>query len=210
MSLPARPGNMRSASERELDQALMVRVAGGDAEALGLLFERHSPMLIGLAYRMLRNARDAEDLVQDVFVEAWQRAPSYEADRSQVRTWLVMITRSRSLDRIERQKTQLRAKDFLSIITHEELSIDRQVEARVLRQWLNDLSEDQQEVITRAYFDGLSSTEIAEELAIPVGTVKSRVAAALRELRQKVQAAPVTATDTGAKKDALPGSEEHG
>jgi RNA polymerase sigma-70 factor, ECF subfamily len=183
--MPATP-SLPAAPTGPTDSDLIVQVAAGNREALAELYERHFQKLTHLALRMLRNPRDAEDLLHDVFIEAWQRAATYDPTRSQVRTWLVMITRSRALDRIERAKTQLKTKNAEATIEPEGPSgVDALADMNRLLAWVSDLPQDQQEVLNLAYFLGLSSSEIAEELKIPTGTVKSRVAAALRNLRAK-------------------------
>jgi RNA polymerase sigma-70 factor, ECF subfamily len=167
--MPATP-SLPAAPTGPTDSDLIVQVAAGNREALAELYERHFQKLTHLALRMLRNPRDAEDLLHDVFIEAW----------------LVMITRSRALDRIERAKTQLKTKNAEATIEPEGPSgVDALADMNRLLAWVSDLPQDQQEVLNLAYFLGLSSSEIAEELKIPTGTVKSRVAAALRNLRAK-------------------------
>jgi RNA polymerase sigma-70 factor (ECF subfamily) len=164
------------------DAALVAAMAAGDRKALAALYERHAPLLLGLALRIVRDRREAEDLLHDVFLEAWRSARDFDPKRGRVRTWLAIRMRSRALDlqksaRVSRSSGD----DGLDVIVDEaeRASPDH---ARV-RSALAALGPDQRKVLELAYFEGLSCTEIAERVAIPVGTVKSRLAAGLARLR---------------------------
>jgi RNA polymerase sigma-70 factor (ECF subfamily) len=187
-----------AAQENQVDVLLVQAMADGDVEAVGRLYDRHAPRLIALGLRMLGNREEAEDLVHDVLLEAWRAAPDYDASRGTVRTWLAMRFRSRALDR-------LRSAGRSRSVSMEEggvpekpapegedpaLGPDRQR----LCAALVGLPEGQRAVLELAYFEGLSSTEIAERLAVPVGTVKSRTAAALGKLRATMGARAGEAT----------------
>jgi RNA polymerase sigma-70 factor (ECF subfamily) len=170
----------------QADREDMLALAEGDREALGRLYDRHAPVLLALAQRILKNQRESEDLLHDVFVEVWRRAADYDPRRGTVGTWLRLRTRSRALDRI-RSARIARARPLEN---HAESSSDRAVpnpemtaESRYLQDALVSLPEEQRRVLFLGYFEGLSSTEIAKQTGIPVGTVKSRVAAAMAKLR---------------------------
>lgn len=166
------------------DRELVRRVAGGDRNALGLLYDRYAPIVLALGQKILRSRREAEDLLQDVFLEVWRQAGDYEPSRGSVRTWIVLRARSRALDRcrsawsrvVPIEDTQERG---------DEGAVDPMLQAdhERLRRVLVTLPEEQQKVLELGYFEGLSSSEIAERLGVPLGTVKSRVAAALAKLR---------------------------
>jgi RNA polymerase sigma-70 factor (ECF subfamily) len=173
-----------AAEARAADAALVERLADGEVEALGLLFERHGGAVLALARRMV--ADEADDLVHDVFVEAWRHAAGYEPARASVRTWLLVRCRSRALDRLRsargRRTVALETEPGLADWAAPEgagVSIDG------ARAWekLGSLPAPQRQVIELAYFGGLSASEIAVALDVPIGTVKSRTAAALRALR---------------------------
>jgi RNA polymerase sigma-70 factor (ECF subfamily) len=169
------------------DPELAAAMARGDSHALGVLYDRYAPVMLATAVRILSNQREAEDLVHDVLLEAWQRASDYDRTRGSVRTWLLIRLRSRALDRLRRAariKTQtMEARtidESLPALTEDPgESVDH---ARV-RLALHSLPEPQRRVLELAYFEGLSSTEVADILAIPIGTVKSRTAAGLAKLR---------------------------
>ena len=165
-----------------IDAELVAAIARGDRGALSQLYDRHSGVLLGLAMRIVRDRREAEDLLHDVFLEAWRSAKDFDPKRGRVRTWLAIRMRSRALDLQKSARVSRNAGDAgldLLVDDRENASPDH---ARV-RAALADLGADQRRVLELAYFEGLSCTEIAERVSIPVGTVKSRIAAGLDRLR---------------------------
>ena len=178
-------------TSQQLDVEDLRALARGDNEALGRLYDRHGPVLMALGLRLLTERREAEDLVHDCFVEAWRHAGEYDPTRASVKTWLVMRMRSRCLDRLRsaghvrresmtgREETTMRS----ALIADDTLEDDR-VDVHRLRRIVTALPPDQREVILLGFFDGLSSSEIATELGIPIGTVKSRVRSAMIRMRE--------------------------
>ena len=170
------------------DSRLVSAVVRGDRAALASLYDRHAPVLLAVAVRILGDRALAEDVLHDVFLEAWHHAPQYDGARGSVRAWLVTRMRSRALDR--RTKNQRGAK-LIDSAGHE-------VDARLLppagdhadhastRRMVAALADDLARVVHLAYFEGLSSSEIAARIGIPVGTVKSRMARAVAALRQRM------------------------
>ena len=187
-------------TDHDLDVQHLAAIARGDRSALGLLYDRHSPTLMALGVRMLSERREAEDILHDVFVEVWKHAGDYDPERATVKTWLVLRMRSRCLDRLRsagharRESMTDREEETLrraradgpmgSVGPSGPSGMDERVDAGRLRGVLATLPEDQRAVIVCAFFDGLSSSEIADELGIPIGTVKSRVRSAMTKLRQ--------------------------
>jgi RNA polymerase sigma-70 factor (ECF subfamily) len=169
------------------DVALLRDVAAGDRVALATLYDRHSALVVAIGVRILRNRRDAEDIAHDVFLEVWRRAATYDPSKASVKTWLVLIMRCRALDRRKSAAVAMttalvddaRATDAMD---GPDAAIDRSRVAGALAA----LTPTQREVLSLGYFEGLSSSEIAERLSIPLGTVKSRVAGALRALRTQL------------------------
>jgi RNA polymerase sigma-70 factor (ECF subfamily) len=177
------------------DVELVRAIAAGDRDALAGLYDRYASILLGMALRILRDRREAEDLLHDVFLEVWRSARDYDLGRGRVRTWLVVRLRSRALDVLKSARVSRRGGDpelLDRVVADPEPgeSPDRQ---RV-RAVLAELTADQRQVLELAYFDGLSCSEIAAHLSIPIGTVKSRLAAGLGRLRQLLGA---TARRTG-------------
>jgi RNA polymerase sigma-70 factor (ECF subfamily) len=172
------------ASDEE-DVALVRAIAAGDRTGLAALYDRYAPILLGMAMRIIRDRREAEDLLHDVFLEVWRSARDYDLTRGRVRTWLVVRLRSRALDVLKSARVSRRSGDpevLERMVAEPEAgeSPDRQ---RV-RNVLAELTAEQRQVLELAYFDGQSCSEIAAQLAIPIGTVKSRLAAGLSRLRQ--------------------------
>ena len=181
---PAIPATARAS--QKTDAELLREVAGGDRAAFGELYDRLAPIALALGDRMLRSRREAEDLVHAVFLECWRDASLYDPARGSVRAWLLVRTRSRSLDR-------LRSARRTAALSLDDALLDRLVprasdpatggERGLLHDLLRQLSSEQRVVIELGYFAGYSMAEIAIALAIPVGTVKSRTTRALDRLR---------------------------
>jgi RNA polymerase sigma-70 factor (ECF subfamily) len=167
------------------DRKLVTRVAGGDNHALGALYDRYAPHMLALARRMLGDAREAEDLIHDVFLEVWRQAADYDAARGSVRAWIVMRLRSRALDRLKAPRVARSVPlegarvDEPVVVEDPALAPDR----AAVRRALAELPAEQRAVLELGYFEGLSSAEIADRVSVPIGTVKSRVAAGMAKLR---------------------------
>jgi RNA polymerase sigma-70 factor (ECF subfamily) len=167
------------------DAALVAAMAKGDRDALAKLYERHSGVLLGLALRIVRERREAEDLLHDVLLEAWRAAKDFDPKRGRVRTWLAIRMRSRALDLQKSARVSRNAGDGGLEVMVDEREKSSPDHARV-RTALAGLGTDQRTVVELAYFEGLSCSEIAERIKIPIGTVKSRLAAGLGRLRETV------------------------
>lgn len=174
------------------DQVLMVSIRQGDERALGRLYDRHVDRMLGLACHILSNQSDAEDVIHDVFVEVWHKANTYDPKRGNVLAWLLLRVRSRSLDRIRSLNTvrkHLMSHSVESDKTEDQsmASVDEAHQREHLRKALETLPEKQRSVIELSYFKGLSCSEIARHCNIPVGTVKTRMMAAVNKLRNNLQ-----------------------
>jgi len=177
----------RSASAPESDEALVRAIATGDTRALAVLYDRHAPLMLALSRRIVIGKPEAEDIVHDVFVEAWRRAADYDETRGSVKAWLLLRTRSRAID-FRKSAGVARIVptgdgDWLAALADPRADDSEAPDRARLRQLLSALNAEQREVLLLGYFEGLSSSEIATRVGIPIGTVKSRVAAALNALR---------------------------
>lgn len=175
-------------AEELSDAALLSSMTRGSRDALAKLYARHAPTLLALGRAILGDPAEAEDLVHDVFLEAWRQATTYDEVRGSVKIWLSMKTRSRALDRIKsrRRRRDVLASDGVSALTHSHQSSSADgdfADRRSLLGALGGIEETQREVLELGYFADLSATEIAERLNLPLGTVKSRTRAALATLR---------------------------
>ncbi|MCA9653686.1 MAG: sigma-70 family RNA polymerase sigma factor [Myxococcales bacterium] len=176
-----------------MDDADVIREAArGEIQALATLYDRHAGLLLAMANRILGDKALAEDLVQDVFMEVWRRAHAFDPSRGSVRTWLLVRLRSRAVDRLRsaQHRREVAVDDVAPrepspTAEDPELAPDR----ALVRKAIAELPEDQRLVIELSYFHGLSSSEIAERMGSPLGTVKSRTAAALTKLRAAMVAA---------------------
>lgn len=173
------------------DYALVQAVADGDGDALGELYDRFSPLLLALGRRILGDAEEAEDVVQETFVHLWRRATRYDPQKSSVSTFLVLVTRSRAIDRLRTRQVIDRTLGQVGLEPSATLDTSGDGVSRVLnlerrervRQELATLPDEQRQVLDLAFFDGLTQREIAERTGIPLGTVKTRTLLAMRKLR---------------------------
>jgi RNA polymerase sigma-70 factor (ECF subfamily) len=181
------------------DRALVARAAAGDDRALGALYDRHGRTTYALAYAIVGERADAEEVVADAFGQAWRDAAAYDPARGTVGAWLATITRARALDLVRRRGRRSRAHEraardagdgFAAPVATAEAP-DRGVERMEIgvrvRRALGSLPEAQRRVIELAYFGGLSQSEIAAELQEPLGTVKTRMRAGMEKLRAQLR-----------------------
>ena len=174
---------------RTLDLAgLIQRIARGEQDALAKVYDETSSLVYSLALRILRSPLDAEEVVTDVFSQVWRTAAAFDARRGNVTTWLVTIARSRALDRlrsrnIRSQREEPLTQDVPGVVTcHFEAK-------HLVRRALQQLSPDQRVIIEMAFFSGMSHSELAESLALPLGTVKTRMRLGMMRLRGILQPA---------------------
>jgi len=159
----------------------------GERSALAALYDRFAGRMLALGIRLLGDRREAEDILHDVFIQAWARAAEFDAQRGSVEAWLILRMRSRSIDRI-------RSAERTRVVFMEDEVIPELVgtaegpqalgwERTALHQSMGELPAEQRQVVALSYFGGLSGSEIAQRLGVPLGTVKSRLAAAMVRMR---------------------------
>ncbi|MEO8077841.1 MAG: sigma-70 family RNA polymerase sigma factor [Acidobacteriota bacterium] len=176
-------------SRRDLDTVR--RMASGDPAAMGELYDRHARAVYSLSCRIISDAADAEDVVQEVFSQAWRQANRYDAERATVAGWLLMMTRTRSIDRLRARQVRPAVSGDVEakMLLQRDPSPDPEAEAVTtdavarMRAAFAALSEGQRRAIELAYFDGLTQADIAEQLREPLGTVKTRIRSGLLRLR---------------------------
>lgn len=170
------------------DEDLMRLVAdSGEEAALSELYDRYSRLIFGAGMRYLGDRGQAEDLTQDVFMAVWRSAGSFDPARASFATWVFRITRNRATDLIRRRRARVRTVDDASAPEARE----KDPSAEISRSFdvaaaLSRISPVHRELLTLAYFEGLSQREIPERTDTPLGTVKSRTTAALRALRESM------------------------
>ena len=193
---PSSPGGAADSADEEADPRLIAAVRGGDPEGLAGLYDRHAPAMLGVALRILRDRGDAEDLVHDVFIEAWHKAASFSSERGGVRTWLLVRVRSRGIDRLRSLEVARRhaQRAMPAPVAPSGPSAEDPAggpDRQRARSALAALPEAQRVVLELAYYEGLTCSEIASRCDTPLGTVKSRLLAGMRELRRRFDAPEV-------------------
>jgi RNA polymerase sigma-70 factor, ECF subfamily len=163
---------------------IIQRIARGESEALAELFELHSGLVSAVATRILRNHEDAQDVVQTVFVQVWRQADRYDSTRGSPGSWLSAIARTRALDCLRRRRSR---REEASELVPEAATRPPIVERLTARQALAGLSVGQRLPLTLAYYEGLTQVEIAQRVGAPLGTIKSRMRAALIQLREALR-----------------------
>lgn len=176
--------------QAEVDVDLLRRIAGGSSDALASFYDRYSSLVWGLLRRMLGESGEAEEVLQEAFLQVWRDARRYNPERASPRGWLLLIARSRALDRLRRRSALQRREEA---IAREDAGRaiaplgSRRLEHRETRQRISSaldrLPREQRRVIELAFFYGLSQTEIAAHLGAPLGTIKSRALLGMKRLR---------------------------
>src|SRR5688572_6344243 len=196
---PRSSGHSTSGEARvheDTDRALLRGVAAGDEAALGSLYDGWAERVHALAFWVLNDADEAEDVVEETFWQVWRTAARYDGTRSSASTWLMMIARSRALDRLRgrrRRADWTAAPGTVSALQDQVgnapaempgLALERAEQQHQVAVALNALPPDQRSALELAYFEGLSHGEIAERTSLPLGTVKTRIRLAMQKLRQ--------------------------
>lgn len=184
------PWSMRKDQAHLSDEALLALVARGDEQALGELYDRVGRVAYGLAYRIVRDDRLAEDAVQEGFLAVWRTAASYSAERAKASTWILTLVHRRAVDVVRREERR-RAEPLEDSDRDTAGSTGSAEEAAWLRferdrvqAALKRLPDAQREALELAYYGGYSQAELAERLGLPLGTIKSRMFAGLARLRE--------------------------
>ena len=180
---------MRPEHSHDNDIDLLKAVAAKNDAALGQLYDRYRLILFGVLMRILNNREEAEDVLQEVFLQVWRRAVDFDENRGRPFTWLVTLARSRGIDRLR----SLASRERVAVAGASEMSDEvsdaaadaiRSERVGVVNSALADLPEDQRKPLVLAYFDGLTQSEIATKLGLPLGTVKTRMRTAMIKLRE--------------------------
>ena len=178
------------------DGELLNCIAAGEKDALEVIYGRYSAAVYSLARYMLRSEAIAEEATQDVFLNIWLKASSYNSGRGQPKTWIMSVAHHKIIDLIRSRRRAAAVADpdeyeTLDLLPSGQIgteeAVARNLEAERVRRALDRLPAVQQEVITLAYYGGLSQSEIAARLGQPLGTVKTRARLALQKLREELQ-----------------------
>jgi RNA polymerase sigma-70 factor, ECF subfamily len=187
------PGGAQRSASRDYsdfpDEALLALAAREDEEALAALYDRYGLVAYGLALRIVRDQALAEDAVQEAFLAVWRTAGSFRAERAKASTWMLTLVHRRAVDVVRREERRRAAPLAEGIEEPDEraLPADEEIELtdrrRLVQEALRQLPDEQREALELAYYGGLTQSELAERLSVPLGTIKSRMFTGLRRLR---------------------------
>jgi RNA polymerase sigma-70 factor (ECF subfamily) len=175
--------------EQAVDVELLHAVARGDEASLGKLYDRYRVILFGLLVRILSSREEAEDILQEVMLQVWRRAADFDERRGRPFTWLVTLARSRAIDRLRLLGARQRLADSAAQNAPDEASDAvkdtlHSEQREIVQRALAELPEEQTRILTLAYFEGLTQSEIATKLTTPLGTVKTRMRSGMIKLRE--------------------------
>ena len=182
------------------DEDLICLVGDGDAEAFGVLYDRHARAAYSLAYRMMGEKQAAEDLLQDAFLKVWRGAASYRTERGSARTWMLSIVHNRGIDQLRSLASRRRTQKKVEASAQRSQPSNafgeawRNLQREQVREALGSLPKEQLKILELAYFSGYTHTEIADHLGLPLGTVKGWMRLGLKKLRDHLGARGVAAT----------------
>jgi RNA polymerase sigma-70 factor (ECF subfamily) len=195
---PGRPRSPEDAAQAIADQELMRRLVRGDEAAFSAFYRRFSPGLFSMIYQILQDQKESEDVLQEAFVQMWKKAATYDAARSGLFTWAVMISRNRAIDRLRSRQRRSRTVDAaaaeLEAVPPEggeqaDALLGQSEERTRVRSALVKLPAPQREAIDLAFFGGMTQVEISDKLGTPLGTVKARIRRGLLALREVLEGA---------------------
>jgi RNA polymerase sigma-70 factor (ECF subfamily) len=183
------------AKELESEIELLKRIGQGDSASFALLYDRLAGALFSTAYRVLNNQAAAEDVLQDVFVQIWEKAPLYNPALGKPLTWAVTLTRNKAIDRLRsthrrsrlQENVQHESEIFNQFDDRSSFDVVASAEtSKLIRQAVEKLSNDQRQVIELAFFSSMTQAEIADHLGQPLGTIKARIRRGMIKLRDVI------------------------
>jgi RNA polymerase sigma-70 factor, ECF subfamily len=183
--------SLRRVDEHQYNADLIKLAASGDEAAFSILYHRLVPALYGITFRMMNDAKEAEDVLQEGFTYIWRRANTYDPSRSSAYAWAVMIVRNKAIDKLRsRQRTERLREKMMSDAgffderddSSAQQPLSREQNAQV-REALKQIAPEQRQAVELAFFSGLTHEQIAEQLGIPLGTIKARIRRGLLRLR---------------------------
>lgn len=179
----------------ESEIALLRQVAGGDRRSFEELYDCFSGVLFSTAYRVLNNQEAAEDVLQDVFIQIWEKAPLYDPALGKPVTWAVTLTRNKAIDRLRATQRRSRLQDGVQRESETLAQFDDRSSfdavasgetSKLVREAVQKLPKDQREAIDLAFFSSLTQAEIAERLGVPLGTIKARIRRGMMKLKDVI------------------------
>jgi RNA polymerase sigma-70 factor (ECF subfamily) len=166
------------------DTALVSALGDGDQDAMGLLYDRYSPIVYSVALRVLGDAAAAEDVLQEVFMQLWRNPRAFNSSRGALGAWLGVITRNRAIDCLRRRRPETHIDDVVVSVEPDLASeAERARTVAKIRTTLGSMPVGQRIALEMAYFEGLTHSEIASKTGEPLGTIKTRIRSGLLALR---------------------------
>jgi RNA polymerase sigma-70 factor (ECF subfamily) len=189
---------LRSDEDDERDRLLMRNIQARDSQAMAQLYDLYSGLLFGLIRKMVREEQEAEDLLQEVFCKIWDKAEQFDADRGRAFTWIVSLTRNRTIDYLRSRRHKDKEREAATIDDPEFQLTDhggtsplestiKEERATLLRNALQEIPDKQRRVLEISYFKGLSQREISDKHDIPLGTVKTRMRQGMIKLKSLLE-----------------------
>ncbi|MEO6944087.1 MAG: sigma-70 family RNA polymerase sigma factor [Lacisediminihabitans sp.] len=178
-----------SLGQPDSKETLLARIATGDEAAFSALYDEIAPRVLGLVRRLLVDHAQSEEVTQEIFLEIWQNAPRYEPSKGGATTWIFTMAHRRAVDRIRSSQAgrvrdvRIGIRDFESDYDNVAETVETTIENERVKKAMSQLTELQRQAITLAYYGGLSHSEVAEKLEIPLGTVKTRLRDGMIRLR---------------------------
>lgn len=167
------------------EMGLLTRIQSGDQAAMAALFDRYGTLVYSVAFRVLKDAAEAEDVMQEIFVQVWKNPGAFVSGRGSLAGWLVVVARNRSIDIIRRRRPTEPVELFaLPSSTNVAREAERNSLVDKIREVMGSLPDEQRKSVELAFFEGLSHSEIAEKTGDPLGTVKTRIRLALTTIRK--------------------------
>jgi RNA polymerase sigma-70 factor, ECF subfamily len=168
------------------DQALLSAIQAGSQDAMGAFFDRYSKMVYSVALRVLHDSGEAEDVMQEIFIQVWRNPRAYDATRGSLGAWLIVVARNRAIDQLRRRRPADPVELFaLPSSMNLAQEAERGLLLEKIRKAMDGLPAEQRKAVELAFFEGLSHSEIAEKTGDPLGTVKTRIRLALIAIRKE-------------------------
>jgi RNA polymerase sigma-70 factor, ECF subfamily len=171
------------------DSMLISRIRAGDEDALAALHDRYSQVVYSVALRVLGETTQAEDILQEIFLQLWRNPQTFDSNRGSLGAWLAVITRHRAIDQLRRRRPESDIEDVIvAVDTRLEQTTDRNMAIAKIRAVVERLPAEQRKPLEMAFFEGLTHSEIASKTGEPLGTIKTRIRSALLTLRKALAA----------------------
>jgi len=171
------------------DSMLISRVRAGDEDALAALHDRYAQVVYSVALRVLGETTEAEDILQEIFLQLWRNPQTFDSNRGSLGAWLAVITRHRAIDHLRRRRPESDIEDVIvAVDTRIEQITDRNIAIAKIRAVVDRLPLEQRKPLEMAFFEGLTHSEIASKTGEPLGTIKTRIRSALLTLRKALAA----------------------